>query len=291
MDNIIWSSYGKHKGPLYKGSLPFNPPKPYTEWQKILGVIADCEGKFDTICMHDGTGITAGFMQWTLTSGRLQKFFEHLRTISYPGRDLKSTKGVSIYDAACRDPYGYTYFNDFGFDIIKSDFIDLSDGKIVNVNDPAEKEKINSICLGTTNKHAEDLCRRMIEIMRTQGVEAAQVYFAEKELKQALAAKRSVLGKYSTINNLLDKSWNSTAPALFFNLYQNNPKATFNLFIEARKDTTQELFDSAWSLLKESTFGNWGYNSKDYKKYQRKPRIERIKTSIDKYYGTNLVVQ
>jgi hypothetical protein len=114
--------------------------------------------------------------------------------------------------------------------------------------------------------------------------------FAEEELKASLAPNRSILGSYKNINQLLFGTWDTPAPALFFNLYQNNPKAAFSLFIRARNDKTQDLFESAWSLLKQSTFGNWSYNSNDYKKYKRKPRIERIKASIDRYYGTNMAI-
>lgn len=287
MSEIIWSSYGKYKGPLYKGSLPYAPPEPHTQWQKILGVIADCEGKHDTVVMHDGTGVTAGFMQWTFTSGRLQNFLEHLKTIIYPGKFPGFHGYMSIYDVACKDHYNYTFFNEFGFDIIKGDFIDLSDGKAIKVNDEAGKEKVRSICLGKTKKHAENLCFRMIEIMRTLGVDKAQISFAEKELKEALPLKRAVLGKHSTIDNLLAGSWDSAAPALFFNLYQNNPKASFNLFMKAR-ESEKELFEAAWELLEQSTFGNWSYNSKDCKNGKRTPRIARIKVALNKYYDLEL---
>ena len=288
MSEIIWSSYGKYKGPLYKGSLPYAPPEPHTQWQKILGVIADCEGKIDTVCMHDGTGVTAGFMQWTFASGRLQRFLEHLKTIIYPGMFPGFRGYKSIYDIACKDPYSYTFFHEFGFDIINGEFIDLTDGKAVDLNTTAGKEKVNSICLGKTKSHAEKLLLRMIEIMQTDGVAKAQISFAEKELKELLPLKRSILGKFSTIDNLLIGSWDSPAPALFFNLFQNNPKASYSLFMRAKEVKDKELFEAAWELLEQSKFGNWSYNSVDYKKYKRKPRIERIKTSLNEHYDLKL---
>jgi hypothetical protein len=288
MTDIIWSSYKNYKGPLYKGSISYNPAKPLTEWQKILGVIADCEGKFDTICMHDGTGVTAGFMQWTFISGRLQKLLEYFKTITYPGLFPGSRKYMSVYDVACKDPYGYTFFHEFGFDIIKGEFIDLIDDQVVDPSTPSGREKINSICLGKTKNHAEKLLLRMVEIMQTDGVEKAQLMFAEEELKKALVAKRAVLGKHKTLEKLLEGSWETPAPALFFNLYQNNPKAAMTLFMSAAEEDGT-LFDRAWKLLGQSAFGNWSYVSPDYKKYKRTPRIARIQKAIEKYYEVSFL--
>jgi hypothetical protein len=278
---VLWSSYKNYSGPLYKGSISYNPTKPLTEWQKILGVIADCEGKFDTVCMHDGTGVTAGFMQWTFTSGRLQKLLDSLRYRVYP--DLwPSNKGfLTIYDVCLVDNNNNCLLKPYGFTLIEDRLVELS-GKVL---DPVkDKDRIIELCVGQGKELAESLLDRMVQITQTKGVVDAQIAFAEKELKEALRAKRTILGEHKTLEKVLDGSWNTPAPALFFNLYQNNPKAAMKLFVAAADQKDGSLFDRAWKLLEQSIFGNWSYSSPDYKKYKRTPRIERIKKAIDKYY-------
>lgn len=279
---ITWGSYGKYDGPIYRGEKSYSPVNP-SEWQKILVVIADCEGKFDTVVMHDGTGITAGFMQWTLTSGRLQKFLEFLKIKMYPGK-FPGEKGYkSIFEVVCEDINGIGRFVPFGFDFKNGKMVDLKGNAI------EKKEQIIKICRGNSKEHAEGVLMVMVEVMSGWGVPEAQEEFAEKELSESSKLNRSVLGKYKTIDNILSGSWKTPAPALFYNLYQNNLKAAFSLYMKA-KEKEGDLFNAAWELLKESKFGNWSYNSVDYKKYKRKPRIERIKGSINKYYGTDLKI-
>lgn len=360
LDAVKWQKYNNHEGPVYRGSLRYNPKKPWGAWERILGCIARCEGSHDTVVMYDGTGVTWGFQQWTMTSGRLQKVLQSLKAIPYQGLSVETNEGKDDQDVEQSDklsmgntvqvrqtspvklftggvlglisrltashPIVENYvkepepmmtlfdkiccrndrqiFEDFGFKIESGKFIDLSAGKALDPTIVSHRTKINNICLGKLafpaniskqKEFAKALCAECAVMAQFYGVPEAQISYAAEELKRALTPKRSPLGKYSTIENLLGDTLETPVAGLFFNLWQNNPGATYKLFIRARNElgksySKEDYLRVSWRLLNNSTFGNWSYKSAYHLKNGGTPRIVRIRSAIQEFYDRDLAI-
>jgi len=303
LDAVKWTTYNDYQGPVYRGSLKYNPKVPWSAWDRIVGCVARCEGAHDTVVMYDGTGITWGFQQWTLTSGRLQKVFQYLKSIPYYDLNDETESSETLFSRACVRN-GKQIFEDFGFKIESGNFVELPSGKILDPSFPAQKNRIVDICLGKV-KHpssfakqkdfAKALCAESAIIAQFYGVPEAQAAYAKEELKRALPVKRSPLGEFSTIENLLGNSLETAVSGLFFNLWQNNPGAAYKLFKTARyrlgnSSNNDQYLKIAWQLLNNSGFGNWSYQSGYYKKNGGTPRIVRIKAAIKEFYDLDLAI-
>jgi len=290
MAKTKWAKYKSHQGPINKGSVKFNPAPPWGNWTKIMGVVARCEGNHDTVVMYDGTGVTFGYMQWTFTSGRLQKLLESLKSVPY--YDFESESDVdNLFDLYCCNK-GKQVFEKYGFKIVNGKFFDTALGKPL---DPRKhKKRIVDVCLGKTlhktfkrqRSHAIALANLFVKLGGEFGVPEVQISFAKDEFKRHLNYKRRPLGKIRTIRKLLGDSWDTPLPALFFNLWQNNPGAAYRLFIRAGNNASNvdEYFELAWRYANRSRFGNWGWG----KPGNKSPRVARIKKAIKEFYGINL---
>lgn len=274
-----WVKWKDGGGPSVKGTQVFNPAQPWGPWTKVLGVVARCEGNHDTVVMYDGTGVTWGFMQWTFTSGRLQKLLESFKSI--PLEDGHH----SLFDRVCKGTLdGPQLFSNFGFYIQGGKFV-LSSGAILDPSDPTAKQHIVSTCMGVgslaPNKSALLLADVFSNMGKMPGAADAQIAFAKAEFARQLDFQRPPLGG-KTIRQLLDadnpKSWETPLVALFFNLWQNNPGAAYKLFLKSGAD-----FDKAWQLTNQSTFGRWGWKNEP-----KSPRCLRIAQAIKEFYGTDL---
>ncbi len=306
MAKVTWCKWKDGGGPRVRGRNGYEPLPPYDRWSRILGVVARCEGAHDTVVMYDETGVTWGFMQWTFTSGRLQKL-------------LQSFKAVPVLDLYGAESTTNNLFDDIGVnDVCMSSGFSIQNGVFCESGggrcDPATrggKRRIQDICMGRVahpgsikkqKEFAKKLARGFAQLGSEVEVAAAQVQFAEQEIKRQMSYRRAPLGGES-IAQLLEGLWNTPAPALFFNLWQNHPGAAYRLFRNTRKQLHnrppdmgmyagdpfygEHFFDLAWSKLNKSKFGNWGYG----KKTNKSPRILRIRTAINDYYGTNLKVR
>jgi len=316
MGNIKWVKYNdKHQGPRYRGKHKYDPPKPWGPWTKVMGVVARCEGNHDTVVMYDGTGVTWGFLQWTFTSGRLQKMLESFKSI--PHYDFTSEKEDSVctlFDDLCCYNGGTQLFKKFGFEIRTGRFVDVSRATVL---DPAKnKKRINDICLGksfNTFKDQKMFAMRLAQLfadMDSPEAAAAQIQFAKHEFKRSLGYKRKPLGKVKTIDNLLPEIlWETPVPGIFFNLWQNSPAGAYKLFLGSWRTATikgvasakdfnngicnistdpWDFFDIVWRRLNKTAYANWGWNSRRYKAGKGKPRITRIKPAIKEFYGVDL---
>lgn len=93
---IDWARYGSWSGPRARGTIRHAMVENPGQWDIVLYGIAVPEGGcYDTVTMYDGTGVTFGLMQWTLTSGRLQSFLAWINgqpeTTKDVSRIIKST--------------------------------------------------------------------------------------------------------------------------------------------------------------------------------------------------------
>ena len=302
-DKIKWVKFGKTEGPSYMGTAKYNPPQPWDEWTKIIGVIARCEGNHDTVTMYDGTGVTWGFMQWTFTSGRLQRLLEYMKSIPAASEDHPDGHPfLNLYDEAFHNDVGSRKFLWFDFDIISGRFVDMKTS--ISLDPNIDKKRINEICTGVAfypagSKDQIDHAKRLAQVFADAGklpqVQKAQVDFAKAELKSALVAKRTVLnGK--TINDILPHPQNCgeippIAWAIFWNLWQNNPGAAYKLYSGTNWGFTNPRdaeLDKLWKKLNASSFGNWGFKSKRYLEGKGDPRVVRIRQAVKEFYGVDL---
>jgi len=295
---IQWVKWKSHQGAKSMGNLRYNPPEPWTVWDKVLGVVARCEGNHDTVVSYDGTGITWGFQQWTFTSGRLQKLLESFKSI--PDYDFEEEREGTLFDSVCRIKGDRQVFVPFGFKITGGQFVDImgdSGYKVLRPQVKAQKKRIDDICMGRTiytsfkkqKDHALRLARLFSDMAHEFGVPEAQVHFAKTELKRQMRFKRPPLGNIGTIEQLLTDTWETPAPALFFNLWQNHPAATYRLFKKVyaatlESDDMWDFFELAWKKTCRSKFGNWGFGKPENKS----PRVKRIKKAMKEFYDLDL---
>ena len=294
---MYWVKYKDHAGVKHTGENSYNPPQPWGPWTKILGVVAACEGNHDTVVSYDGTGLTWGFMQWTFTSGRLQRLLEFFKSINYYDFDADSeVKDITLFDAYFVHKR-IQIFERYGFTIRGGQFCAIHRGfQALNPRNTKTKQLIDDICMGRLKygkikdrkSHAMGLATLFSEVGKQPEVAFAQVEFAKGEFKRALQIRRDPLRHYKTIGALLNDTWDSYVPAVFFNLWQNNPAATYRLFIRAKDRSTPGSFPEAvWDGLRASKFGNWSYAKPE----NRGPRIKRIAKAVKDYYGVKLPVK
>ena len=311
MSKMEWVKYKNYEGPRYIGDQVFNPSKPWGPWTKIMGVVARCEGNHDTVVMYDGTGVTWGFLQWTFTSGRLQKLLQSFKSIPYFEFDLDGDDENirSLFDYICCTSISQVQcFETFGFRIDHGKFIDSR--RSVALHPYNNKKRISNICLknrsGKLDKqHAKSLADSFASMGKLHEVQLAQIQFAKNEFERALTFRRKPLDGRTIKDLLPDKLWeNTVVPAIFFNLWQNSPRGAYKFFLncwnEARKrriaaavgvlqPDMEEVFEEiVWKRLNKTVFANWGWRSKRYKEGKGKPRVYRIKKAIKEFYNVDL---
>lgn len=274
-----WVKYKKGlEGIRHHGHCRYEPSKPFTNAQKILGTIALCEGNHDTVVSYDGTGLTWGFMQWTFTSGRLA------RLIQYIGRNG---------DKYFKFNNGKSRFEDFDFDIIDGKFVHMDTGVVIAPNSKNERKQIDDICMGRTlyddledrKIHSGCLAEIFAEAGKDKTIQKDQENFAWREIDIAINVQRkSALPGVGTIGALLNGELRSAIAGVFFNLWTNNPRAAYQLFLGARHDNADQYFANVWDALRKSEFGNWSYA----KPANKSPRIKRIAAALEEFYGLEL---
>jgi hypothetical protein len=299
MSKVSWVKYKKMGGPRCMGEVGYNPTEPWGPWTRIMGVVARSEGNIDTTVMYDETGVTWGFLQWTFKSGRLQKLLESFKAI--PSFDMEQEDGVhsTLFEDVCCDSEGKQLFEKFGFMINSGKFIDTETYKPLDPAIKKQQKRIVDICMGRTRyksfknqkQHAMDLARLFVSIGHICGVADAQVQFAKAEFKRGMEYRRPPLGNIDTIGDLLNNTWDTPAPALFLNLWQNHPGAAYRLFkkvylydVKNTSDYGGMFFEEAWKRACKSKFGNWGFGKPENKT----PRVTRIKKAMKEFYGINL---
>lgn len=317
MKDIKWVKYGNYQGCRYLGKNKYDPPKPWGPWTKILGVVARCEGNHDTVVSYDNTAVTWGFMQWTFTSGRLQRLIESFKSIPHYSFEKGLDNVTTLFASTCETGnYGAQIFSKHGFEIRGGRFVDVS--KQISLDPVKDKKRINDICLGRSF-YPDSLSQQKIKAKQVamlfgdlgvdQSIAAAQVQFAKQELKMGLDYRRKPLGEIGTIRNLLpqsDRAWELPIAAVFFNLWQNSPQGAYRLYMNVWGDAKRRgisdypghlrdgaeasFFNLVWERVNTTKFANWGWKSKRFKENKKgmKPRVYRIKLGIKEFYSIDL---
>jgi len=288
MSNLRWVKWKNYQGVKYLGENRYNPPQPWGPWSRILGVVARCEGNHDTVVSYDNTGLTFGFQQWAFTSGRLQKLLQSFKAVSV----MDFTKGTVLDDNLFNYLKCSPKFKAHGFDIQNGMFIDAFTGRPLDPRNGAQKKRMIDLCMGRAQHktfadqkaHAKNLAQVFVDMGKDPFVADAQIAFAKQEYKLGLKVRRKPLKDVQTIENLLDGTWNTPAPALFYNLAINNPQAAYRLFLSVHDVPESERFAAAWEKVNRSKFGNWGWGKPENKS----PRVVRIKKAIKEFYGIDL---
>lgn len=321
-----WVKYKSMGGPRYLGERvsgvwlhTYEPPLPWGVWTQILGVVARCEGRHDTVVMYDETGVTFGAFQWTFKSGRLQRLLQFFKSI--PHLNFEDWTEDTLFETHCRGDQGQI-FEDFGFKIRGGNFVNtVAMGKVLDPRKKGQRKEIVDICMGrkslcgfrSSRKFALNLCKTFAELGQQPDIQAACVEYAKLEFKRALDVRRGPLKKVGgTIRCLLpDAVWRSPIPAIFFNLYQNSPGGSFRLFKRAMREADKKglvtfeggeigydmpdknveaLLDLIWRRLCRSSYADWGFKSKQYIASGGKnpPRIKNIRPAIKEFYGIDL---
>ena len=321
--NPKWVKYRDMGGPRYLGQKEngkfvhvYNPSKPWGVWSQILGVVARCEGRFDTVVMYDETGVTAGTFQWTFKSGRLQKLLQFFKSIPY--MDFEKDEEQTLFDVVCEDAHGTQIFAKYGFTIQGGKFFV---GRKLNASKASDRKIIIDTCMGRRKMHATQkeqrqfalrLCKEFAVLGQKMEVQAAMVEYAKLEFKKALDVKRKILNSVGgTIRCLLpDAVWGTPIPAIFFNLWQNSPGGAYKMYKNAWKEAVnkdianpvqgggfhvselgaQDMLDIVWRRLCRSSYADWGFKSKQYLESGGKnpPRIKNIRPAIKEFYGVDL---
>lgn len=316
-----WVKYKDMGGPRFKGGCVYDPAKPWGVWSQILGVVARCEGKHDTVVMYDETGVTAGFLQWTLKSGRLQRLLQSFKSIPEVVNGVET--GKTLFQTVCETSGGVQLFSQFNFNIRDGGFVLFPSMRVLNPNVDADRQLIVDTCMARRTmltvkqqqQAALDLCCLFVRIFKNPQVQSATIDFAKAELNAALDYHRPPLEKYKceTIRDLLPEgTWGTPLPALFFNLFQNSPGGVFVLFgnamnvavnkgiVKLTKDTGFELtmpdmnkdalLDVVWRRVNQTAYADWGFKSSQYLESGGKnpPRIVRIQPAIKEFYGIDL---
>ncbi len=292
MDWVTWKT---HQGVRSMGTNKFKPVPPHDMWTKILGVISTCEGNHDTVVSYDGTGVTWGFMQWTFTSGRLTQLLQYFKAVPSTKVAAGSAEAYTLFDELFVDCEGKQVFENFGFKIKEGKFVETAKGKVLNPSIDREKGLIDDICMGRvqggTFKQQKTFALNLAQVFSDAGksasAAAAQIEFAKLELQRSLPIKRAPLGPVQTLANVLDKTWETYIPAVFFNIWQNSPAQAYKLILAARaeaKGNIEQYAELVWRKLKNSKFANWSYAKPE----NTSPRIRRIAMGLKEYYGVSL---
>jgi len=295
-----WLKWKTHQGVREMGTRGYNPIKPWDMWVRIMGVVARCEGNHDTVVSYDGTGVTWGFLQWTFTSGRLQNLLRHMQKVESRGNPY-----ITLFESVFIVPYlseldGRQIFEKFGFKVEDGKFFDVYETPPKYLNPSIYKKLIDDICMGKGKyynpifKNSKAQAMALADVFSKAGkikeIAQAQIDFAVKEFQSALRVKRGgPLGKVGTIEKLLENTWETPLPAVFFNLWQNSPKYAYKLFLKEYKNAQcgEDYFMRCWNRLKRSKFGNWSYA----KSKNTSPRIKRIRDALKEFYDVDLPVR
>lgn len=261
---VTWAQMpgSKWSGPQVKGTRPFTPVlKNPTEGDVINYAVASPEGgAFDTVGAYDGTAMTFGLFQWTLTSTRLQLL---LNEIGYQASAVfLKTVGI-LFD--------------------KMDVILLDDGKLHydggtnKVLDTAALRATFTPPNGTVPRSgpawdtAKEAAAAFWQLGQYPEIDKIQLDFFERELNSESQLRRpklndrtiaSILYPYLDVihsNMALANEW-TPVRALMWAMWQNAPREAEKCLnkVVFDKNTIRECTLKLARQFASSQYGNWG---------------------------------
>lgn len=261
MVDVRWASYGGWSGPWIKGARTYIPARPPASWEDVLvyAVAYPEGGAWDSFFAADGTAVTAGIFQHTLTSGRLQKLLEVCRlkapvTFAATVGKLFADWGLTLKD-------GIIYRG--STKLVSRATLQVQftppNGKTPETGPNWEKAKMSALAFNA--------------LFRDPALDVVQQNFFLDELQREAALRRPKLNN-RTINALLyPADWpttntiavfpNDAARAMFFSFWQNSPRVaeTYLYAVNSEVPFKKDVLSFTMRLARKfahSTFGNWG---------------------------------
>ena len=261
---VKWATYNGWSGPYIKGVQPYKPPTKPTEWDVIAYAVGYPEGSaYDTYVAYDGTAVTFGLFQWTLTSSRLQTLL--FRCLDQASDVYLKTVGE--------------LFDDLGLELslnLTADQGELrKDGKVLDkIALRATFTPPDGKCpkTGSDWKIACEIAKAFWKLGQDITIQRLQREFFEAELYLESLLKRPKL-KGRTIASILYPMGDVTndgalaptvytpARAMMFSFWQNSPRVAeqhLNSIPGSFKNDPKTFTLKLARKFAQSTFGNWG---------------------------------
>lgn len=284
---VSWASYNGFSGPRIIGTRRYVAPDKPTGWDLIVAAVAEPEsGFYDTVVLYDGTAVTAGLFQWTLTSGRLQKLLARMMSLA-----------------------SHTFWSAFGPVLPDKDVTLSPDGTLSDTSDsyrkPLTKNRLRAIFTppdGRVPRRGAKWEDAVATAIAFNTAFANPIYYSVQtdffyaELVRELAAKRPWLDGLS-IRQVLPNPLNETVTekrdgclfeytndpypaavrALFWSCFQNNP-VTAMKYLNQSKGGPDFV-----RRVAHSRFGNWGIEkAKTNKRESRYSKVVKVVNRIFK---------
>jgi hypothetical protein len=284
---IRYGSYGGFAGPYIRGTLKYLPPMTPSEWDVIQYAIASPEGgSYDGVFMADGTAVTFGIFQWTLTSGRLQRLLRFIAdSLMLPPPALDNRLGAT-WSIVSGKSYVICH---------------------LGTGEPMDKDALREHFTppagvvpraGAQRNFANTVAATFWRLGWKDGVRGAQDNFAHDELLAECNPKRPMLGTLRIRDILYPEGtalWDvapdvfTAARALFWSCWQNAPrqaeKVLLSVYRRVHIDDSPRIFTTALARrIANSTFGNWG-NAKAAKD-GRVSRYTKIARAVNAIMGS-----
>lgn len=262
---LRYGSYGGFAGPWVRGIYQYDLEGTLTEWKIIFETVADPEGgAFDTVVTYDGTAVTFGIVQWTFTSGRLQKLLWEFNKNYYfhyvPIENLLKSFNLELKLKNNGMPSL--------FDVSKNKFIE--DKALRNIFTPVSGKVPKQ---GKNWEIASDVVSKFALFGIYEINKKIQENYFYGELQQESSYKRPQLGQKTIAqilypdgysSQLLEPQKEQTAlRALFWSMWQNNPREAEKYLNKTSKNFNiinkpREMMIHFARQVANSSFGYWG---------------------------------
>jgi len=280
---VKWGSYGYWSGPFIRGTNRYTDPRKPSNLDVIVAAIAGPEGgSYDGVFMADGTGVTWGLFQWTLTSGRLQRLLGH----------------ILEHDRAAFHRLMFPMLCLLGVELDKGigGWV-LRDRKTGTVLDKKAIRRIFTPPNGEvpkTGNHwsvAKAIAECFAALGSSRGIPLLQEGFGLDELAHESTLRRPKLGgrtiagalkigtAFFTAHFLPDET--TPLHALFFSLWQNGPREAERILRIAITKPNPTL--ALARLAAGSIYGNWGLVKA--KANGRTARYTKIAKAVNRLMG------
>ena len=261
MPKASWARYGEWSGIRIRGVHPVKPGFPPTEWDVVMAAICAPEsGMYDTIVSYDGTGMTAGMFQWTLTSGRLQKLLYSM-LLYVPSLWHRFREDLAESGIVARQEQGDSIL-----------FLDAE-----TQHEAKGKAAIRGLFTapggkvprsGVGHDRAVAIAQTFYRLFSHKFSHWVQQRFAYEEMRREMSIGRPNLGGASAAEilgifprasiEIVPSSTQAIAAwAMYAAMWQNGPRAAEKVLLRASKSEYYVRFD-LFRYFRNSRYANWG---------------------------------
>lgn len=287
MPDVRWAKYNDWSGPWVRGSCRYKPPTPKkaTWWDVLCYAVAVPEGgAYDTFVAYDGTAVTAGMFQWTMTTGRLQTLIAPCRKIA-PGT-FDNTLGP-LFESMGLELRGVTLYKN---------------GKKLTdrtaIRDTFTPPGGQTPRRGANWEAAKKVALAFNAFFSDPELFAVQEKFFLDELIEESSFKRPKLGGKTIASILYPSGWgpanrpprkpHDACRAMFWSFWQNAPRQAEKYLYQVNQAVRLEENPHSFTVrlsrkFARSTFGNWGLEKAKAKK--RESRYSKIVRCVNELMG------